>query len=111
MTFFKLIQFQRITLLALALGIVPESSALELTREMFQGRDFKASGGRAQFALHGFKLDAPMANALNFGVDKLIKAHETVFFPKIVENLFNNLSMKNQKSWTFFLNTDNLELI
>ncbi len=80
---------QRITLLALALCFTSETSALELTREMFQGRDFKASGGRAQFALHGYKLDAPMVNALNFGVDKLIKAHETVFFPKKVSRNFN----------------------
>jgi hypothetical protein len=89
MTFFKLFQLQRIGFLALVMSMVPEVTALELTREMFQGRDFKATRGHAQFALHKFKLDAPMVNALNFGIAKLIKAHETVFSPRKVGRNFN----------------------
>ena len=89
MFFFNISQFNRIALLAIVLGIASESSALELTREMFQGRDFKASKGHAQFAVHEFKLDAPMVNALNFGISKLIKAHETVFSPRKVGRNFN----------------------
>jgi hypothetical protein len=88
MIFSKQFQFYRVALLAFTLCHVPGATALELTREMFQGRDFIASQGRAQFALHKFKLDAPMAKALNFGIDNLIKAHETVFFPKKISRNF-----------------------
>ena len=89
MTFTEHLRLQRVALLLIALCFTPNSNALELTRAMFLGRDFQATKGHCQFAVHGFNLNASMIDTLNFGVDKLIKAHETVFKPKKVSRNFN----------------------
>ncbi len=88
MIFSKHFQFYRVALLAFTLCHVPTATALELTQKMFQGLDFKASQGQAQFAVHGFKLEPAMVNLVNFGIDKLIKAHETVFSPRKLNRNF-----------------------
>jgi hypothetical protein len=88
MIFSKHFQFYRVALLAFSLCQMSNAAALKLTRDMFQGLDFKPSQGHAQFAVHGFKLQPEMVNTVNFGINNLIKAHETVFSPRKVDRNF-----------------------
>jgi len=92
-------------LLAPLLLVIPNVPAAELTRAMFQGKDFQPSIygegnkgyvfeksqrwdpkkvpgyslGYAEFAVHEYKLTPAMIYTINFGLANLVRSHQTVF--------------------------------
>ena len=86
--------------------------AFELTSAMFRGQDFKQSifggsnygyifpknqhwdpkkapsysRGYAEFAVHDFQLTPAMIYTINYGLDNLVRAHQTVFQRKVGPN-------------------------
>lgn len=98
-------------LLLAALFFVPRASAIEITREMFQGRDFKPTAygayqgknagflltrqqarqplpaglvpGVVEFAAHDFVLTSAMIHAVNYGLNNMVRAHTQVFGKRV----------------------------
>tara|TARA_B100000959_G_scaffold181339_1_gene189668 strand:+ start:428 stop:1396 length:969 start_codon:yes stop_codon:yes gene_type:complete len=73
-----------VSLFLLAMAVVPNAMALEITTAMRQGRDFRPSKylngvGYAKFAVHDYKLTPAMVYTVNYGLAGLIKEHQRVF--------------------------------
>jgi len=60
----------------------PLAFALDYTRAMKDGRDFRGTG-LAKFATHDFKLDQNMIYAVNYGLTNLVRAHQKSFGKRI----------------------------
>ena len=91
MTLPKKSSFLRVSLFLLTVTVVANVSALEITKAMFQGRDFRPSKfgngvGYAEFAVHDYNLTPAMVHAVNYGLIGLIKAHQQVFKRKVGRN-------------------------
>jgi len=56
--------------------------ALDYTRAMKDGRDFRGTG-LAKFATHDYKLDQNMVYAVNYGLSNLVRAHQNTFGRRI----------------------------
>ena len=110
--FAKKTTFLRASLYLLAMALVPNAAALEITTAMRQGRDFQQSifGGKtdgyvfprnqhwdpkkapnysrgyAEFAVHDFQLTPAMIYTVNYGLAGLIKSHQQVFKRQVDRN-------------------------
>ena len=91
MTLPKKSSFLRVSLFLLTVTVVANVSALEITKAMFQGRDFRPSKygngvGYAEFAVHDYKLTQAMVYTVNYGLAGLIKSHQQVFKRQVGRN-------------------------
>ena len=87
----KKLIFLRVSFFLFALYMAPNTTALEITTAMRQGRDFSPSKfgegvGYAEFAVHDYKLTPAMVYAVNYGLVNLIKSHHQVFKRSVKRN-------------------------